>query len=293
MKRLLKLLGAGVGGIIGLALLAVVVLNSVSIARQRRIYRVPATGLDVPSDHASLRRGRHVVTALAACSSCHGPDLGGQVVLDQPLLGRFVAVNLTRGAGGLLRERTNQDLVRAIRHGVGRNGRPLLFMPSDAFQDMSDDDLAAAIAYLRTVTPVDRTLPSMRVGPLGRALHVLGVFPLLPAEKIDHDATGRAPSPGVTIAYGRYLATVAGCRGCHGPSLRGGSGPGPDLVAALASWTEADFRRALQKGKRPDGSALAEPMPWQSFAHMREAEIAALWRYVASLRSSPATVARR
>lgn len=282
MTRWLRRFAVLLGSVAGLTLLAVVALNVVSLVRERRTYHVPALGLEVPTDSAAIRRGRHLVIAAAACTSCHGEDLGGQIVLDRPLLGRFVAANLTRGDGGLPGGRSTPDLVRAIRYGVSRTGRSLRFMPSDAFQALSDDDLAAAIAYLRTVDPVDRRLPPTRVGPMGRVLHVLG-FPLLPAERITHAATGTAPAPGATIAYGRHLADIAGCHGCHGPSLEGGPGPGPDLVRALSAWTQTDFRRALREGRRPDRSILADEMPWKSFAGLEDEEIAALWLYVRSI----------
>lgn len=165
-------------------------------------------------------------------------------------------------------------------------------MPSDAFQALSDDDLAASIAYLRTVAPVDRRLPPTRVGPMGRVLHVLG-FPLLPAERIEHTATGTAPAPGATIAYGRHLADVAGCHGCHGPSLEGGQGPGPDLVGGLGGWTETDFRRALREGRRPNGAVLAGEMPWKFYAGLDDEEIAALWLYVRSIAAPRALEAGR
>lgn len=269
--------------IVGLLVIVVAVLNVISLARQHHRYRLPEIRLAVPTDSVSLRYGAHLVTAVAVCTSCHGADLGGMVAFDHPLLGRFVAANLTDGAGGIARTRTDQDLARAIRHGVGRNGRPLLFMPSDAYQGLSDRDLAAIIAYIRAVPPVDRHLPATRVGPLGRALHVLG-FPLMSAEKIDHHTRSVTRQPRIGAGYGRYLATVAGCRGCHGPALNGGAGPGPGLTSgALAGWTETDFRRAVREGRRPDGAVIQEPMPWRNYANLTDAEVRALWLYVRSL----------
>ena len=84
-------------------------------------------------------------------------------------------------------------------------------MPSESFHRLSDGDLAAIIAYLHTISPADRLLAGSRVGPLGRVLHVAG-FPFLPAELIEHRAVNAAPEPGISITYGEYRATVAGCR---------------------------------------------------------------------------------
>jgi mono/diheme cytochrome c family protein len=148
---------------------------------------------------------------------------------------------------------------------------------------LSDHDLAAVIAYIRSVPPVDRTFPATRIGPLARVLHHFG-FPLLPAERVDHGARAAAPEAAVTADYGEYLADVSGCRSCHGPALAGGVGPGPNITpAVIGSWSEADFARALREGRRPDGRAISTEMPWKSYARLTDPEIAALWLYVKSV----------
>jgi cytochrome c553 len=237
----------------------------------------------IQSDSVTIERGRHLVTAVGGCVDCHSEDLGGKVIADELLIGRLVASNLTRGRGGLAKDYGDQDLVRAIRHGVARSGRPLIVMPSESFHRFSDTDLAAIIAYTRSIPAVDRTLPETRVGPLARVLHILG-YPLLPAEIIDHSATNAVPVQGASVDYGEYLATVAGCRSCHGPALAGGDGPGPNItVGAIGTWTEADFRKALREGRRSNGTMLTDEMPWKVFAQMKDEELAALWMYERSL----------
>jgi cytochrome c553 len=190
------------------------------------------------------------------------------------------------------------DWVRAIRHGIGPDGKPLLFMPSHEFNVMSDDDLGALIAYIQQLPPVDNELRPNSVRPLGRFLYARGMVPLVPAELIDHNAARPvSPQPGPTPEYGAYLATT--CTGCHGESLSGGAIPGappsefppanltPDQATGLGSWTEADFFRALREGKRPDGTALASEMPWQAFAQMSDDEIRALWLHLRSVPPKP------
>lgn len=288
--RAARIAGGLAGGIVVLVVVLLTFFNGISLSRQHRRYHIADPTLEIPNDSAAVNRGRHLVTAVAACTSCHGSDLGGGIVIDQPLLGRFVAANLTAGPGGVGKRDTDQDLARAIRHGVGRSGQSLVFMPSDAFQGLSDRDLSAIIAYLRTVPPVDRKLPPTRVGPIGRTLHVLG-SPLLPAERIDHHVRVVEPPARDNLVYGSHLATVAGCRGCHGPTLSGGAAPGPALTdGRLADWTEEDFRRAVREGRRPDGSRLAEPMPWRNFSGLTDDEVSALWRY---LRSAELQLVRR
>ena len=91
----------------------------------------------------------------------------------------------------------------------------------------------------------------------------------------------------------RYLAIVAGCKGCHGPDLSGGKiaagdpswGPAANLTPSgnLGKWTEAQFVATLRTGKRPDGIALKEPMPWKIVGHMTDDELHAVWLYLRSV----------
>ena len=119
MKRWFKQLGIALVAIFVLAILLVVVANVASIVREQRTHDVAVALLPIPSDPASLARGRHLVTAVSGCSDCHAADLGGKVLVDRLLIGRLVASNLTRGQGGLAGDYTDKDLIRAIRHGIG------------------------------------------------------------------------------------------------------------------------------------------------------------------------------
>jgi mono/diheme cytochrome c family protein len=120
---------------------------------------------------------------------------------------------------------------------------------------------------------------------------LLGQFPLLPAEKLDHSPRARsAPAIAATAEYGKYLAQ--GCVGCHGANFAGQHVPGtppsfPDsqnlTPAALGKWSEADFIATIRTGKRPDGSALDPFMPWETYAQMTDVELQALWAYFRTL----------
>ena len=125
--------------------------------------------------------------------------------------------------GGIL---TDDDWVRAIRYGVGRDGRAL-FMPADDFNFLTEADLAAVIAYAKSRPPADNVLPEREFRLLGRILMVAGKLPPPPAAMIDLSAPFQAEVPrGVTAEYGRYLTQTGGCMGCHGPGLSGGPVPG-------------------------------------------------------------------
>ena len=290
MRKWLKRMGLGVGSLVAVAVLSAGVIYAASEVRLRKEYQLVSVPLKVASGPALVERGRHVATAIGKCGDCHGADLGGKLFIDAGPIGKLYASNLTTGRGGVLGGYTDEQLELAIRHGVRPDGRGLLTMPSNEFYHLSDADLAAVIAYLRTVPPVDRELPASKVGPLGRGLYLAGKLPLLAAEDIDHAAPRPvAPAPGVTVEYGEYLAKTGGCTGCHQADLAGGHIPGtpPDFPsaanltpAAIGNWTEADFFRAMREGKRPNGTDIDPFMPWQSARHMTDDEIRALWMYL-------------
>jgi mono/diheme cytochrome c family protein len=155
---------------------------------------------------------------------------------------------------------------------------------------MSDADFAALVAFLRQLPPVDRTTPPPNVRLVGRALFATNRLPMIPAARIDHATVREPPAPGVTPEYGDYLATVGGCKGCHGPTLAGGpyGEPGAPPAANLTPtgighYAEADFVRALRDGVRPDGSAIAAQMPVRFTKLMTDDEIRALFLYLRSV----------
>lgn len=290
--RRLGALGIGLVGLVGIAGAGVYGISNVQLARG---YDVSVEPLAIAYDSASLERGRHVAVAIAKCVDCHGGDFGGKMLIEDPGIGRIAATNLTPGAGGI-GHYSDEDLIRATRFGVRPDGKPLVFMPSYEYFFLTDADLAALIAYLRTLPPVDRTLPERTIGPMARLLYVAGrLDPLLPVAMIDRDAPRPEPvSPGATAEYGAYLSVVGGCTGCHGPGLSGGKIPGtpPDFPpatnitpAGIGSWSEDDFFVALREGRRPDGSSIDSRMPWPYTAQMTDEEIRALWLY---LRTVPA-----
>jgi mono/diheme cytochrome c family protein len=172
-------------------------------------------------------------------------------------------------------------------------------MPSEFYNRLSDDDVAAIVAYIRSVPPVDREYPPSTLGPLGRALLVAGQLKgFMAAFDIDH-AGPRDPTPpaGPSAEYGAYLAIVGGCKACHGPTLSGGVIPGgppvptppPNITPeGLKAYDEAAFFRALREGKRPDGSAIdTTGMPIPMTKLMTDDETRALWVYLQSVPPKP------
>lgn len=291
MRRLLRYLGYTLAALVALVVIAVGAVYAVSSRQMSRSYDIPESPVRAATEPAEIARGEHIVEAITKCQDCHGDDLGGQMMIDDAMFARLWAPNITSGEGGIPGY-TDADWERAIRHAVSREGKPLVFMPAEAFADMSDDDLAAVIGYLRTIAPVNRTTPDPSVGPIARMLSLTGKFPLLPAQLVNHASRAPKPAPSDSVAYGRYLATIGGCRACHGAELKGTGDPqAPDITRSgrTAEWAEADFFRALRQGRRPDGSAInGDTMPWARSGLMTDEEIRAVWSYIRSLPGTPA-----
>lgn len=292
MKTWLRRIAIAAGALVFAGLLVAAGLVGFSTRALARSYDVVDSPIEIVADDAALARGQHIATVISGCAECHGADLGGKVMVDDPAMGRITASNLTTGRGGVLTRYTDAQLERAIRNGVAADGRPLLIMPAQDFQHMSDEDVAALIAYLRSVPPVDKEHPARRVGPIGRML-VLTVPEIVPATMIDHATASRsAPEPAVSVEYGAYLGDIAGCTGCHRPTLAGGPMPGGPPGAPLATnitpagigdWTEADFTRALREGTRKDGTKINPAMPWLFYRNMTDDEIRAVWMFLQSV----------
>jgi mono/diheme cytochrome c family protein len=292
MRRLLKFLGVSIGALVALLVVAVAGLYAWTSRELRVTVASPAHGFAAAAGPASVARGEHVLRSLAKCNDCHAADLGGEVLVDDPAFARLIAPNLTTGRGGVIAGYSDAELEAAIRHGVARDGRRLMIMPSDEYQHLSDEDLGALIAYLRSVPATDRALAPSRIGPVARALYAAGKLPLFPHEAVTHGSEAvAAVAADTTVAYGQYLGAV-GCAGCHGAGFGGGKIPGaPPEFPPVANLTPtgighysfADFDKALKEGLRPDGTKLHPMMPIHATKLMTPLEVTAVWNYLRSL----------
>ena len=285
VRKILRWIGYVAAGLFGLVALAGAATYGLSESRMAEKFDVPLHAITPRTDSASLATGARLVK-VKGCVDCHGPNLGGSVMIDNFALGRLAAPNLTIGGRGA--ELEPRDWERAIRHGVRRDGSPLRVMPSNEFTGMSDEELESIVGYIRSQPAVNTPTVAPRVGPVIRALFVAHQFDLLPAELIDHPKAHIAhidaePTP----KYGEYVA--AGCKGCHGPGMSGGKIPGapPDWKAAanitptgIGHYSEDDFIRILRTGKRPDGSMLDTLMPYRLTKEMTDVELKALFAYL-------------
>ena len=172
-------------------------------------------------------------------------------------------------------------------------------MPSRVWYYLTDEDLGALIAYLKSLPPVDNELPAMDLEALGRVMLVLGQIPPEATQPdvtvIDHEGPRPVPpQPGVTVEYGKYLAST--CALCHGSNFNGQtiSEGGPDYLAPnltmggeVAFWSEEDFITTLRTGVTPNGNQLKSVMPWKYFGQMTDEELKAVWLYLQSLPALP------
>lgn len=294
LRRIGRFLMFGAAALVTLALVAVAAVYGLSESRLRATYPTAISAPAIPSDAASIERGRVLASAGTHCVGCHGANLGGQVVIDVPPI-LLVAPNLTRGAGGIATRYSDADWARAIGHGVRPDGTPLQIMPSQNFQQLSDADLGAIIAYVKSVPPVDNQPGATALRPLGRLLLQLGEL-TLPADQVDHSAPRPPAVPlGRTAEYGRYLSVIGGCRDCHGanfsgaPMIEPGAPPAANLtpLGDLQHWSEADFIRAMREGVRPSGGRINRAMPWELTGKLSDDELGALYLYLTSLPALP------
>jgi mono/diheme cytochrome c family protein len=283
-----------VGGLLGLVLVVVLGASVVSGMRLGKHYDVTGKAVPLPTDSASLVRGKALAT-LYGCTGCHTPNLGGQQLIDAFPFAKLATSNLTRGEGGIAGRYGDADWDRAIRHGVKLDGTPLFLMPSHAFNRMSDDEFGRLLAYVKSAAPVDRTPAPRVIYPVARMLHTFGIGePLVPAERIDH-TTQRdpQPAPGATLAYGEYM--VGACKFCHGENLGGEAGapPSPPIGpnSVVSRWTEAQFMQTMRTGVTPEGRKLRpEYMPWQAVGTLHDDELRALYM---ALHQAPKQTAAR
>ena len=293
MKKVFKWIGIVLGSLIGLVLVVGVVMYFMGNSRLKKTYDFPPSNITIPTDAASIEYGKHRAESL--CEGCHGKDLSGiENWFNAGPLGTVDSANLTAGEGGFGREAvSDEDYVRAIRHGIDPEGKPI-FMPAVvSTSQLSDQDLGSIIAYVKTVPPVDHTTNGQHFKPLAKILLAAGKLGKLPVELVSHETQVTAPERGVSAEYGDYLMNTNDCRICHGKDLNGGPFPDPTKTkispnlttgGEVALWTENQFINTIRTGVTPSGHELdSEFMPWKSYRLFTDDELKAVWLYLQSL----------
>lgn len=305
MKKILKTLGI----ILGIIVLAIAGLLAYAKFTPMKTFAVKPVAVKITTDSASLAFGEKIV--LNVCAHCHlGNDgkLSGRLFnRKEDPFGEMWTANITQHATKGIGRYSDGELAYLIRTGINRDGRFVGNMM--CHPQMSDEDLASVISFLRT--DADLLKPSEAVHPepdyissaIVKAIVLLNVYKPLPYE-------GKPiTKPAVTdkVAYGRYLATdIYECATCHSasfetmnllepeksPGFFGGGNPVPDedfnLVNSanltpskkfgLGDWTEEQFLRAVKTGQKPDGTILKNQMP--RLGLLADEELSAIWAYL-------------
>jgi mono/diheme cytochrome c family protein len=211
------------------------------------------------------------------CFSCHGGQLTGRVLFADLFGTRLIAPNLTR----LAHQETDTQLAAAIRYGVKRDDTSIIDMPSSELIKSSDSDIAAIIAYLRTLpTRPDATGETRwRLG--GRTMLMAGLLPV-EATRINISARGPQRTPTSPLALGGYI-TQAHCSVCHGPDLSGETIEGsPDLRVSIQHYSPAAFEHFFRTGEGQigHGTKTMTRMIRGRFQYLTPADVHAIYVYL-------------
>lgn len=287
MRVLVRVLGT-------LVILAVLGAGAGLYLAERRMHRhvdVKVQPVTLRSDAVAVERGRYLY-ASRGCADCHGASGGGRVFVEEAGL-RLAGPDITGSPRSATAGYAPADWVRSIRHGVSPQGRPLMIMPSEDYNRLTDEDLAALVAYVRSLPPAAGQGAVVELPLPARLLYGFGLMGDA-AARIDHARPPSTPVPeGVTAAHGEYVASM--CIGCHGAGLAGGRIPGappdwppaanltPGKGGAMGPYPDADsLMRMFRTGRRPDGTPV-RVMPLESLREMNETDVRALHLYLQRL----------
>lgn len=267
---------------------------------------------------ARLERGRYMVNAVYGCVACHSErdesapgmpakldKLGAGTVFGEgsDLPGKLICSNLTpdkeTGAGNW----TDDMLARAIREGIGHDGRTLFpLMPYQNYREMSDEDLASVIVYMRTLAPVRNPLPQTEI--------------IFPVKYLIRNAPQpitqpvRQPDISDPVKRGAFLVRMASCADCHTPQVQGQTKPGFEFAGGLvfdtpegrvmaanitsdasgiSYYDESVFVEAIRTGK-VKARSLSPAMPWVFYRNMTDEDLKAIFAYMKTLKPVKHTV---
>ncbi|MBX7153274.1 cytochrome c [bacterium] len=286
-------------------------------------FRYPDAGsvpdVKIEATQARLERGEYVAKHVAVCIDCHstrdwnyyagpivpGSEGKGGEIFDENLgfPGKITAKNITPSALG---NWSDGDVLHAIVAGVNKKNQALFpIMPYPNFAQMTEEDLYSVIAYIRTLKPVDSSVPETSLN-----------FPMNLIVRLIPKKTEIRKTPvdtANTIEYGKYLMTIASCSECHTPQDHGKPLPGkilaggmefilpwgtirsanitPDVETGIGSWTKEQFvnkfktfagEQAQQIPMKPpfNESNFNTLMPWLMYSGMSERDLGAIYEYL-------------
>jgi mono/diheme cytochrome c family protein len=253
-----------------------------------------------------VKRGDYLVNGIMTCGNCHSPkgptgdipgkQFSGGLSWDEPPF-KVTAPNITQDKETGIGKWSDADIKKLMRTGEMPNGVHIaMVMPTGFYHIMTEHDVDAVVAYLRTIKPISNAVPA----PVYKMPQVEHVIP-----------GGETPYTeamlGDKLKKGFYLVTIAHCMECHTPMDKGmrqwttrlGAGgfefPGPWGVSVsrnitqskdkgIGNWTDAEIKRAITQGISKDGSHLKPPMGFHYYASVTPEDLDAV---VAYLRTVP------
>jgi mono/diheme cytochrome c family protein len=255
---------------------------------------------------ALLKRGEYLINGPVACGNCHNtraedmsfvPGMefaGGFHIVDKGI--DAYAANITPDRDTGIGTWTDEQIITAIRQGKTPDGE-IIFppMPVPTYNNMSDDDVKAIVAYLRTVKPVNNQVQESKFE--------------IPQQAMPPAKGAPAPSPDDQLAYGGYIVNaLAHCFECHTtpdangvPDFKNSLGAGgfiiqlaPGMTVATANitsdpetglgkWSDDDIKKAMTQGIDREGGHLSPPMPFTFFANMTPQDLDAVVAYVRTI----------
>jgi mono/diheme cytochrome c family protein len=266
----------------------------------------PVTDRTFEPTEARLARGEYLVEGVAHCFQCHSPHemsnpslpiVGGMKgagwwMDEAPGLGKVVAPNITPDRETGIGSWTDDEIARAIREGVSRDGTALFpMMPYENYRHMSDEDVASVVVYLRTIAPVRNAVSRTALEfPLSRIVNTMPA----PLE-------ASVPEPSAA-SRGEYLVTLAECRTCHSAAVQGTPVPGLTFgggfmfkpvgmetpvysvnitsdASGIAHYDYALFEQALRTGRLP-GRQLSGIMPYAELSKLTDEDMRAIFEYI-------------
>jgi len=216
---------------------------------------------------------------LLGCSDCHGDGVRGALMFDEPNIARVYAPNLTL----IATKASDQQLARAIRQGIGLDGRSLIIMPSATFSRLTDGEIAALIAAIRALPKGGKPQPPREIGLLGRLGLASGRFHTQPGA-LEEYALKMPVDLGPQLEAGRHIV-ASRCAECHGPDLGGAEvAPGinaPDL-SVVGAYELPAFARLMRQGIPVGGRKLGMmgEVARIEFSHYTDAEIEQIHAYL-------------
>jgi mono/diheme cytochrome c family protein len=266
------------------------------------------------ANDARLARGKYLAESVAACFHCHSehdftnPEYplaagkkGAGWVMPIPELGILPAPNITPDRDTGIGAWSDDEIARAIREGISRDGRALFpVMPYMNFRNLDDEDLASIVVYLRSIPAVRNTLPARKL-PFPLSI----IVKTIPQPLTSHEPAAPRTTP---EARGQYLVrTVAGCQDCHTPADDSGQ-PLPGLEfggggafhdpgnegkpifslnitqdpSGIAHYDESLFIQTMQTGQVM-GRMVNHIMPFEAFRTMTVEDLSDIWAYLRSV----------